>query len=846
MALDRLFESRHRYTAFGVIIALLVLCILGAIHFYSPWLFRGTPGPEQNFTVDEIRSRIDQRGYQWEPVENEFTRMSPEERKAFLGGVPEEDEDEELKEKRGEESEDKPEAGPERSRGPGTGQPEPLEPGASSRAAGVVLPSTVDYREVATPVKNQQQCGSCWAFASLAVVEAQFRRQDPRVRDIDLSEQYLLSCEGSCRGHSVGAALRFLKDHGAPLETCGPYRAVDDKKYCSSSCSGGELIKISDYKGLQRLVGGALTVESPDLKLKASDQWIKGVQQALLERGPLVVLMRAQADFWFYGSGIYRAVTRQAAGYHVVALFGYNEPERYWIVKNSWGTGWGMNGYAHISWDDEYSLLGRGLYAVAVEKPGPPPKPDESFPAKISFQPDVRERLSKLVSDVSKHCANKEEIHRLQPVRIRAVVHDLKEKIVNSSQLLGGVTAHLYVNDAQAAALRESGGRLEGEFRWGDLPLRENNSFVLKGDWKSPDPAGGQESRGLHGETFQVRAAPRIKPTNKAAEEKSVTLKSRGGALAGAFLLDLKQYFEVAGDCGGVEFVMGVESAERTGLPEPELSPSRLVLERDGEARTLVLSFPAARPQDMNSIEVTMRLTVTPMDSTQGIKPVAFPLQVVYTPELIERLPRYTLPLVICVVLVLLVFLIRRMIFVDKQNFWTNRIAAKSPEDFWQKGELFSPKTNRVISSREQFLEIIKDAANDPRFKDFLRVQRWRHLAALEKRCLAPFEETVVFPLGGEPIILSSFQEGERVFRSRRADLQDGFARIETSAEASSAVFYPLKGLFRDGDGRYLPLGKAVPVKSYLSLTVGQDQSASATILLALGAGDISIQVKGL
>lgn len=76
-----------------------------------------------------------------------------------------------------------------------------------------------------TPVKNQQQCGSCWAFATTATIESLWAKKTSQM--IDLSEQDLLDCAvtNGCNGATIDAAFRFVKNNGEAKETADPYRA---------------------------------------------------------------------------------------------------------------------------------------------------------------------------------------------------------------------------------------------------------------------------------------------------------------------------------------------------------------------------------------------------------------------------------------------------------------------------------------------------------------------------------------------------------------------------------------------------------------------------------------------
>jgi hypothetical protein len=93
------------------------------------------------------------------------------------------------------------------------------------------------------------------------------------------------------------------------------------------------------------------------------------VKQAL-QNGPLIASMTVYEDFMYYTGGVYKHVTGDVAGGHAVSIVGWSDADQAWIVRNSWGTGWGEAGYFRIAWGDD-SGVGEETYGLSVPAPGP-------------------------------------------------------------------------------------------------------------------------------------------------------------------------------------------------------------------------------------------------------------------------------------------------------------------------------------------------------------------------------------------------------------------------------------------------------------------------------------------
>jgi Papain family cysteine protease/Putative binding domain, N-terminal len=102
---------------------------------------------------------------------------------------------------------------------------------------------------------------------------------------------------------------------------------------------------------------------------------VDAVRSALTDHGPLIMTMAVYNDFFSYRSGVYTYVSGGLAGYHAVLTVGYDDANQCFIVKNSWGSGWGESGFFRIAYSEITSAVEFGYETIAYEGNDPPPPP---------------------------------------------------------------------------------------------------------------------------------------------------------------------------------------------------------------------------------------------------------------------------------------------------------------------------------------------------------------------------------------------------------------------------------------------------------------------------------------
>jgi hypothetical protein len=254
--------------------------------------------------------------------------------------------------------------------------------------------SWVDQGAV-TSIKNQNPYGTCWAFSQTAALESSWFLQHREL--IDLAEQDLINCNcrkcGTTSEPQHGLKIRA----GIRLNSANPYKGDGNAPQCKTeNCGTCALSETTPYRA------EVVVPVDPDYTDDGT-KWLEPVpvakiKEALREHGPLHVKMHIPNGSAFgshSGDGVFNetvalvydnpstSANERNNGAHLVNIVGWDDPKQAWLIKNSWGTSWGKNGYGWIKWGSNKIGMGASWIRAAA--------PDYDFTA-VWRKSDAEER----------------------------------------------------------------------------------------------------------------------------------------------------------------------------------------------------------------------------------------------------------------------------------------------------------------------------------------------------------------------------------------------------------------------------------------------------------------------
>lgn len=188
------------------------------------------------------------------------------------------------------------------------------------------------------PIRDQESCGSCWAFGASEAFSDRVCIATNGASNFVLSPEDLVSCDTNnygCGGGYLELAWDYIVENGLVSDSCFPYTAGSGiAPTCQTTCSDSELWTVYFANNVRDLTADEGALE-------------------IFTNGPIETAFYVYEDFFSYTGGVYTQTSNNFVGGHAIKVVGWGHDEEtgldYWLAANSWGTGWGINGFFKIA-----------------------------------------------------------------------------------------------------------------------------------------------------------------------------------------------------------------------------------------------------------------------------------------------------------------------------------------------------------------------------------------------------------------------------------------------------------------------------------------------------------------
>jgi cathepsin B len=200
--------------------------------------------------------------------------------------------------------------------------------------------SRLQWKDCIKPLADQGACASGWAISEAGMLSDRFCISSNKTINVKLSSQDLLSCDHfsmGCNGGILDKNMDYLQEKGIVTEACWPYVShtgylpqcsLDFKQECPVT-----------HENFKKYFGTHIEHFSNT----------EDAMNAILKNGPIISGFRLYRDFFNYKSGVYQHITGSYAGGHAIKIIGWGIDKAsgfdYWVIANTWGSDWGMEGY---------------------------------------------------------------------------------------------------------------------------------------------------------------------------------------------------------------------------------------------------------------------------------------------------------------------------------------------------------------------------------------------------------------------------------------------------------------------------------------------------------------------